>query len=109
MAIAQQSLGALNAATAWVTPSEGFAGQIVFQISGTFSGTLTFQGTVQPTVGTPAVGTIQATKLDDGTAVTTATAAGLFRVDASGLTGVRAKMTAYTSGAALADVLPVIG
>lgn len=68
---------------------------VVFQVSGTFTGTVTFQGTLNGQNW----GTVQVTKMDDGTGVTTAAAAGLFQLRCAGLADVRANITAYTDGA----------
>lgn len=66
----------------------------VFQVSGTFSGTVTFEGSVD---GTNWI-VIQVTNLNDGNAGTTTTAAGVFRWSSTGLTVLRARVSAYTSG-----------
>jgi hypothetical protein len=64
------------------------------QVSGTFSATVTFEGTVD---GTNWVG-VPATNRNDGAAATTATAAGLFLVNCSGLQQLRARVSSYASG-----------
>jgi len=65
----------------------------LFQVSGTFVGTITFQGRID-TDWTAIV----ATNLSDGTTQTTATAAGLYLAPSAGLMEMRANITAWTSG-----------
>jgi hypothetical protein len=71
--------------------------KLTLQVSGTFVGTVTFEGTIDDTTWF-VVGLKTAA---DGAAVTTATAAGAFKLPADGpcLSQVRANVTAYTSGA----------
>lgn len=82
-------------------------GDVVFQVYGTFVGTITFEGKV---LGVPDVAAnwvvVQAIPLGTGTAATTTTGPGIFRVNASGIQ-VRARMSAFTSGTAsvVADVV----
>lgn len=64
------------------------------QVSGTFVGTLTWEATIDQTNWIA----VQATSLNDGTAATTATTTGLFRIQAFGLSQIRARVSAYTSG-----------
>ena len=78
------------------------AGNVVaFQLSGTFSGTITFQSTID---GTNWISTGAFPISESGTAATTAAAAGIWRVKGAGLTGVRAACTTYVSGALVVDV-----
>ena len=72
---------------------EGFS-KVVFQVTGTFVGTITFKGTLD---GTNYVA-IQAVNMNDGVVGPTATAAGLYVIDVTGLHDVLADITAYTSG-----------
>jgi len=74
---------------------------ICIQLSGTFSATVTFEATVDNTNWIA----VQATDLNAGTAATTATAAGLYRIDTKGLSQVRARISAYTSGSVTAKCL----
>jgi len=70
---------------------------ITVQITGTFSGTLTFetQGATSSTwVSTSVI------NLADWTAGSTTTAGGQFSIANSGITGLRVRMTSYTSGTA---------
>lgn len=68
----------------------------VMQVSGTFEGTVTFEATVDGTNWF----TIQGASLADAaTLATTATAAGAFRFQVRGLYAIRARVSAYVSGA----------
>lgn len=67
---------------------------IVMQVSGTFTATITFEGTVDESNWVA----IQATNLNDGSVATIATSAGLYAAPAAGLTRVRARISSYTSG-----------
>ena len=64
------------------------------QLSGTFSATVTFEGTVNGSTWIA----IEMKPLATPTLVTTATAAGIFRGNVAGLTEVRARVSAFTSG-----------
>ncbi len=64
------------------------------QVAGTFVGTVTWEANIDQTNWIA----VQATSLNDGTAATTATAPGLFRIQAFGLSQIRARVSAYTSG-----------
>lgn len=66
----------------------------VFQVWGTFSGTITFEARL----GTSVWVAVQATNLTTGTAATTTTAAGLFRVNCAALAVMRARISTYNSG-----------
>lgn len=74
----------------------GAVPSLTLGISGTFSGTLTAEATVDGQTWAP----IGLTKLADGTTVATATAAGLFAVTNTGLAAVRLRGTTWASGAA---------
>ena len=67
----------------------------VLQVAGTFVGTVTFEGSVD---GSNWIA-VQGTNLNSGAAASTATAAGLFRFAVAGLAALRARVSAYTSGA----------
>lgn len=69
-------------------------GVAVIQVTGTFVGTVTFEGT---TDGTNWV-SISATQIGAGTILSTATTTGIFRLAVSGITTIRARISAYTSG-----------
>jgi hypothetical protein len=72
-------------------------------ISGTWTGTITFEGTVD---GGTSWSAINAYPLNSGTAVTTATANGQWQVNVTGLTGVRARASATMTGSALVTITP---
>ena len=74
----------------------GLIPSATLSITGTFSLTLTFEASIDGLTWLP----IGLTKLSDGTIVATATAVGLFAVTNTGLASVRARCTAFTSGAA---------
>ena len=89
------NLGA-DAATATVPLAEGDNSHVTFQLvdAGSWSGTITFQATLD---GTNWV-SILAVPVTTGTAAATTTAAGIFQIDASGCAAVRAKVTTYSAG-----------
>lgn len=74
-------------------PTAGHATAAI-QVTGTWSATITFQGTVD---GTNYV-SVQAVNPADGSVQTTTTANGVFIVPCAGLQAVRTNITAYTSG-----------
>ena len=74
---------------------EGRARTVAFQLAGTFTGTVTFESTVD---GTNWVATGAYPISGSGTAATTATAVGIWRVPAAALSAVRARCSAFTSG-----------
>ena len=84
-------------ATDGVQVSGSTTGIVGFQITGTWTGTITFQGTVD---GTNWV-SVLAVPSDSTSAATTATANGIYRVDAGGFEFVRAKLTTLGSGGPL--------
>jgi hypothetical protein len=73
-------------------PSNAFVEGIY--ISGTFTATVTFEGSIDGTN----YFAINATPVNGGTAVTTATAGGQWLVDVSGLVATQVRCSAYTSG-----------
>jgi hypothetical protein len=85
--------GAEPADTA-VTINHPGMGSVACQLSGTFVGTVTFEVSVN---GTDYVA-IQATALASGALATTATAGGIFLIPAVGMSYVRARCSAFTSG-----------
>ena len=101
-----ETMGAGDAEAGHSQASDAFAGQIVYQILGTWSGTITWYATQD---GSTTDYAIQATPLGTGTAATTTTTNGIFRIDASGLIDVFAKMTSYSSGTATLIPTWVIG
>ncbi len=76
---------------------------VTLQVNGTFSGTLTFEGTSDGTNWF----SVSMAKLSAGTSSTTTTTTGQFSLVNSGLTGIRARMTSYASGTA--SVWAVLG
>lgn len=66
----------------------------VVQLSGTFSATITFEATVN---GADWIA-VPFTNINSAASATTATAAGLYRASVAGLSRVRARISAYTSG-----------
>jgi hypothetical protein len=93
------ALTATNAsctATACVSmPVTSGSNAIGVQITGTFTGTVTFEGSVDGTnYVTTAVVPVGTTRTLTGTA----TAAGVWQWNVSGLTAIRARCTAFTSG-----------
>lgn len=71
-------------------------GGVAFQIQGTFTGTITFEASVQGSEFEP----LRVVATDNSTAVTTTTGTGIYIGSAVGLTTVRARMSAYSNGAA---------
>lgn len=71
----------------------------VFNVTGTFVATVTFEGSFD---GTNFV-TIQAQNVAGGAAATTTTTTGVFYIDCKGLKSVRPNVTAYTSGSVTVD------
>jgi len=66
----------------------------IFQVTGTFTGTITFEATIDGTNWEP----IQVANKADGAVATTATTTGLYETSTAGLGDVRARISAYTSG-----------
>ncbi len=66
----------------------------VIALTGTFVGTVTFEATLNGSTWF----SIMAVKLGDGSIATTATSTGLYRISCAGLTSLRARVSAYTSG-----------
>src|SRR5437588_276654 len=67
---------------------------VTFTVTGTFSGTITWQGSEDGTN----FSTIYAVQLGTNTISTTATATGTYEVSCSGLQKVQANITSYSSG-----------
>lgn len=99
---AGSATGALTATNASCTstacvmlPINALVGSVAAQITGTFVGTVTFEATVDGTNYVAiAVIPVGATR----TLTTTATAAGMWQLNASGYAAVRARCSAFTSG-----------
>ena len=99
-------MGVGDAEAGHAQASDAFAGMVVYQITGTWSGTITWYATND---GGTTDYAIRAEPLGTGTLATTTTVNGIFRIDASGLTDVFAKMTSYSSGTASLYPTWVIG
>lgn len=95
---ASGSLTALNGVVD--IPCAGFKFTGV-RLSGTWSGTVTFRGSVDGR----GYDTLTVKTFDGSTTATTATSAGEWRVACSGLTVVRCAMTSFSSGSAQVDML----
>ncbi len=101
-----ETMGEANAEAGHAQAHDAFAGQVVYQILGTWSGTITWYATQD---GGTTDFAIRAEQLGTGTLATTTTTNGIFRIDASGLIDVFAKMTSYSSGTATLVPTWVIG
>ena len=88
-----------------VQVSDAFAGQVVYQIFGTWAGTITFEGTIDNSTWA----SVQAEPLATGTKATTTTGSGLFRIDASGLFKTRCRFSTDTSGTVSVQTIWVLG
>lgn len=78
---------------------QGQAG-VAFQLQGTFSGTASFEGTVDG--GTWVA--LSVTPTNSTTTVTTATAAGVWYAGVGGLISVRVRVSTYSSGTVIANI-----
>lgn len=67
---------------------------VVFSVTGTFSATITFEGTLDGTNWSA----VEVYKRSDGVVSTTTTATGLYACNVAALGDVRARISAYTSG-----------
>ena len=94
----QAAAGATGNGTAIKTTDAGAGGyaRLAVQITGTFTGTVTFECTID---GTNWVALEMTSIGASATVSTTATAAGIWVADVRGLVQVRARVSAYTSGA----------
>jgi hypothetical protein len=95
------SLGVLEAELVVNRPGMG---TLTFQLSGTFSATVTFEAT-DMNGASPSWVAIPAVNVTSGASATTATAAGIYRILASGYQRVRARCSTYGSGSV--DVVAV--
>ena len=84
---------------------EFFNGGVGIQVTGTFSGTITFEMSID---GTNFVAAL-ATNVTSGAEATTTTATGVFKFDAVGALVVRARSTAWTSGTATVHLVAMAG
>ncbi len=67
---------------------------VMFELSGTFVATVTFEGTIEGSTWVA----IRAMRASNGNMATTGTNADLYRAVVTGLKAVRARISAYTSG-----------
>ena len=95
---AQNTLAVVAASVA--IDCTGLAGAAL-QLTGTFSATAVFEGTID---GVTWVSWAMNAAATPGTLVTSATAAGLFQGSCLGFTQVRARCTVYASGAIVATL-----
>lgn len=89
--ICQSSAAATGNGTA--VPVAGWSA-VSLQVSGTFVGTITFEGTLDNTNWV----SLQGANVADGAVGTTATAAGIYVIPCVGLSQFRARVSAWTSG-----------
>jgi hypothetical protein len=85
--------------------SSDYASMIGVQLTGTWTGTVTFQGTIKGDTWV----NVLAVPSDSTTAATTATANGVYRVDATGLSGIRLNGGAGGTGTVVAYARPTLG
>jgi hypothetical protein len=72
-------------------------GAVTFQLSGTFTATVTFEATDE-NGASPTWVAIPAENVNSGASATTATAAGIYRISSAGYVLIRARCSAFTSG-----------
>lgn len=96
------SLGAQDAEVAFEV-ADGHSESVVFQLSGTFAGTVVLEATAMNDPS-PTYVAIQITNLNSGTAAGNATAAGLYRADLTGIRKAKVRCSAYTSGTIVVNV-----
>ena len=94
-----------NGGTVDLAYRQFYNGGVGVQVTGTFSGTLQFEMSID---GTNFVA-VQATAVNTGTVATTTTATGIFRYDVVGALVVRVRATAFTSGSAVVTLVGMAG
>ena len=92
-----KSTGSLDAANEEVRVAMPSVGSVAFQITATFTATITFEASVNATDYVA----VSATNLNSGAKSTTATTTGIYIVHAPGARYIRARISAYTSGTAV--------
>lgn len=92
--VMQNAAGATGNGTVFDAKGNGY-NVLVAQVTGTFVGTVTFECSLDGTNWLA----LQGVNLTSGSAATTATAGSIFRFDIGGVRYVRARVSAYTSGA----------
>jgi len=108
-----QTITVIDSGTACVTAPTACAtyaldsqtGGLAISVAGTWTGTLTFEGTANGSVWT----SLLATNLATGASATTTTASGLFTVTNAGVVGVRVRATGAITGAALVTAAKGLG
>jgi len=80
-------------------------GAVVVHVHTIGSGQVRFEGTLDGRRW----GLVQATNLSTGTAVTSTTSSGIFRIEATGLAGVRTPNAGWTTGTVGVIALPQFG
>ncbi len=104
------SLATTDAVSDGISPSGSLTGIVTLELSGTWTGTVTFQATIgHPTGGTANWYSVEAVPSTSTTAATTATGNGLYRIDAGGYALVRAKFTTASSGTVVVYAYVAIG
>lgn len=94
-----------NGGTVTLAYRQFYNGGVGVQVTGTFSGTLQFEMTID---GTNFVA-VQTTNVNTGVVATTTTGTGIFRFDVVGALVVRVRATAFTSGTATVTVVGMAG
>lgn len=98
--------GSLTAATQTVeTAAAAGQGTAAIQVSGTWSATLVFEGTVDGTNWS----TLTVRPIGNATTATTASANGIWRAALAGLQKIRVRCSAYTSGTAVVTIRTTTG
>lgn len=91
--LVQLHAAAVATATGETIPAETRS-VVMFELSGTFAATVTFEGTVEGSTWIA----IRAMRMSNGNMATTGANADLYRAVVTGLKTVRARISAYTSG-----------
>jgi hypothetical protein len=90
----------LGVAEAALTLTALTADNVVLQVTGTFTGTITFEASVDGT-NYVAIAMKASTQTTATTLVSTTTTVGVFSLNIQGLPNFRARMSAYTDGSAV--------
>ena len=90
-----ETMASVNDTAGHTGSVQGFAGHVVYQIVGTWAGTVTFRASND---GGTTVIDIMATNMVTDARVTTTTANGMFRIDATAVDDVYCEFTTDTSG-----------
>lgn len=94
-----------NGGTVTLAYRQFYNGGVGVQVTGTFSGTLQFEMSID---GTNFVA-VQAASVTTGTVASTTATTGVFRYDVVGALIVRVRATAWTSGSAVVTVVGMAG